>query len=468
MQTQLSLTFSWLIKLRWWAILGQILICLLATILFHLEIWIEMWLLVVVIMILSNFYCTENQKALGRNQLHWTIVFDLLMLSLLLMSSGGPSNPFTVLYLVYVALGSITLSSTWIWITCILSNICFTALFFFHVQINPQGNLQGNLQGNHQHHMSHAQTGDFLDLHLQGMLIAFMLTSVLIAYFMAKVSSSLKAKEQELSEMKTIALKNEQLASLTTLAAGAAHELNTPLNTIVVIQNELLYQLKQLPLQNEYALTFQAQLQEDLILMKSEVDRCKKILEKLSIKTASPLGEPFQHMSSSILLTEIEGLIKEHLPVLEAEGLSYQIISKVDDRQCKNHDLFMPKQTFLQAVLAVLQNATYALQERKKTSTPEKSQMDLLIQLIDHDDQLILMIEDQGIGIKPEDLPFISKPFFSTKAVGQGMGLGLFLTRTLMEQLNGRFEIQSEYQKGTLIKLTIPKHLSKNDGSTQK
>jgi two-component system sensor histidine kinase RegB len=451
MQEQLHLTFTWFIKLRWWAILGQIMIFLLATILFQLDIWIEMWLLVVCIMMLSNVYLSQNQQAMGRNQLHWTIVFDLLMLSLLLMSSGGPSNPFTVLYLVYVALASITLSSNWIWITCILSNICFTSLFFFHVQINPQANMH-QMHQMHQtsSHMSHS-SGDFLDLHLQGMLIAFMLTSVLIAYFIAKVSLSLKQKEQELSDMKTLALRNEQLASLTTLAAGAAHELNTPLNTIVVIQNELIYHLKDLFDPNQaQAKVIQVQFEEDLQLMKSEVFRCKKILEKLSIKTANPLGEPFQSLSLTDLILAIESLIKENLAILETPDFSYEI--KLLSTNPQSTQISIPKQAFLQAILAVLQNATYALIEAQ---TSAKKQLN--ITLVDEKDHVIFIIEDQGIGIKSEDLPFIGQPFFSTKEVGKGMGLGLFLTRTLMTQLNGSFEIQSQFQKGTIIKLGLPK-----------
>jgi two-component system sensor histidine kinase RegB len=435
---QIHNTFEWFTQLRWWANIVQIIVFIIAKLAFQLEIWTEVWIGVFALLMLSNVYLSQTQKDLNHKHLFFMIILDIILLTLLLMASGGPSNPFTILYLVNVSLAAITLQTSWIWITCVLANLCFVSLFFIHVELAP------NIHNTHHHHaemMNHSPDQMF-SLHIYGMLIAFILASILIAYFISKVSISLKNKDLALAELKNTSLKNEQLAALTTLAAGAAHELNTPLSTIHLINSELIESLDKNNLIGNID-----DYREDLYLMKSELLRCKEILEKMNAQAGNTIGEIPERIS-------IKDLVKATTQRIKEKNL---IAFHYQDQDF----LITPIHGLIQALIAVIQNAIYAVNQKNILIFPT-APIDVTFTFF-HQDQIKsvkIEIKDQGIGIEKDHLNMISKPFFSTKEVGEGMGLGLFLTRTFLEKLNGSFEIQSESQKGTSVQLIFPQIIS--------
>jgi two-component system sensor histidine kinase RegB len=113
------------------------------------------------------------------------------------------------------------------------------------------------------------------------MWIAFATAAVLISYFIAKVSEEARQKEQELLLMQKQLARNERLASLVTLSAGAAHEIATPLSTIAISAKEI----------ERYAKDSDPRLIDDARLIRSEVERCRLILERMGTQGADPLGE---------------------------------------------------------------------------------------------------------------------------------------------------------------------------------
>jgi two-component system response regulator RegA len=124
-----------------------------------------------------------------------------------------------------------------------------------------------------------------LSSHLHGMLVAFVVAAVLVAYFVVQLSAAIEARDREIAAFRDLAMRNERLASLTTLAAGAAHELGTPLGTIAVASKELERALTRLPE------TQAASFLEDARLIRSEVDRCRSILDRLSSDAGDLRGE---------------------------------------------------------------------------------------------------------------------------------------------------------------------------------
>src|SRR5581483_11964944 len=111
------------------------------------------------------------------------------------------------------------------------------------------------------------------DLHLKGMWVALAVASVFIVYFVSRVSSALAQRERQLEQAR-------RLASLATLATGAAHELSTPLSTIAVVAKEL-----------ERRLASDSERQ-DVALVRSEVERCREILSRLAVDVGVTQGEP--------------------------------------------------------------------------------------------------------------------------------------------------------------------------------
>src|SRR5439155_5090388 len=110
--------------------------------------------------------------------------------------------------------------------------------------------------------------------HLFTIWIAGTVTAELVAYFVGRASEALRRREDALEVMRLRAARSERLVSLTTLAAGAAHELSTPLATIALTSRELQHALE--------ARDNDAPLTEDARLIRSEVDRCQAILDQMS------------------------------------------------------------------------------------------------------------------------------------------------------------------------------------------
>ena len=192
---------------------------------------------------------------------------DTFVLSALLYSSGGPSNPFSVLYLVHVTLAALVLGMRWAAAVVVLSAVLYATLFFAHVPVAGMG---------HAHH-----GGSAFSVHLQGMWIAFTVAASLIAYFVARVAAALRDRESDLARAQALATRTEKLASLTTLAAGAAHELGTPLGTIAVASKELERSIGVNPVE----------AMDDARLIRTEVDRCRAIVQRMSAQAGDTMGE---------------------------------------------------------------------------------------------------------------------------------------------------------------------------------
>jgi len=333
----------------------------------------------------------------------------------MLALTGGPMNPFSLLYLVQITLSAVVLRKIWTWALGVLSTVCFGLLFFFRA---PSDAFQGH----------HVEQG--LSPHLVGMWIAFVIAVGLITFFTGKIAEALRTREQEVLVLQDQVSKNERLASLVTLAAGAAHELGTPLGTIAVVAKEL----------ERYAADIQSNkaVLEDARLIRAEVERCRRILERMSARSAKPMGEMLMRVSVRDFLSEIvgqfpeqqRGLLKIELPD-ETLGAS------------------LPVQATAQSVAALVQNALDAnLDERQ-----------ILIIATENGSDLRIAIRDQGHGMPATVLRRIAEPFFTTKQPGKGMGLGTFLVRTFAESLGGRVLFDSIQGEGTTVTLELPLHL---------
>src|SRR5688572_15842072 len=161
----------------------------------------------------------RSGRTAGDRWIASVLTFDTMVLTAFLMASGGPANPFSVLYLVHVTLAAVLLPTTMTWFLVAISSGGFALLFVVSDDT------------------MHAHDG--YGSHLQGMWIAYTIAAIVIAYFVGRLSLALRRRDAELASLREEASKNARLASLTTLAAGAAHELNTPLSTVAVVAKEI-------------------------------------------------------------------------------------------------------------------------------------------------------------------------------------------------------------------------------------
>ena len=407
-----SLALPWVVRLRYGILLGQAALILAANYVFGVSLRIG-WLSVpLAVMAASNLLFHRAAERVGvRPALGSFLVLDILSLTALLALSGGPANPFTVLYLVQITLSAVILSRAWTWGLGLLSMACFASLFplHFHVSI---------FEGHY--------SSDSFSVHLIGMWIAFAAGSLLVTIFIGKVSEALRRGEQEVLALQSRLARHERLASIATLAAGAAHELGSPMATIAIAAKDLENAAAESPREPTVG--------TDARLIRAQIERCRQILIQMSAGGAEPQGECPTSVDLNLLLDQVRA----------DSPSSARIVTHVTtDGQCSN--AVLPHQASKQALAALVKNAL--------DSSPEGRPV--TISATELNDKVRFSIADSGCGMSAETLQRIGEPFYTTKPPGQGMGLGIFLVRAFAERMGGNLEFESEQGRGTTVILEI-------------
>jgi two-component system sensor histidine kinase RegB len=268
-------------------------------------------------------------------------------------------------------------------------------------------------------------------MHTQGMWIAFSVAAVFTTYFVTRVRDSLAKREAELMRARNLASRSEKLASLATLAAGAAHELSTPLSTIAVAARELERAMEHT---GDYA------ARDDAQLIRREVRRCREIL----LRMAADAGQPTDCDTEPLRVCE---LLQRVL-----DGLGDSISVRVDvDETTSQCFLQAPPEATAQALRAVLKNALQASADASPVRVRARAQAG----------RCVLEVRDYGNGMSAEVLSRAGEPFFTTKGPADGTGLGLFLARAVVERAGGSVTLDSVPGAGTTAVLTLPAALAR-------
>jgi two-component system sensor histidine kinase RegB len=340
------------------------------------------------------------------------LTLDTLCLTAVLSLTGGPANPFTLLYLVQITLSAVILSKEWTWALGGLSVACFAFLFPVHTVVPVFES----------HHTSQG-----FSVHLAGMWIAFAAASLVITVFIGKVSEALRKREQETLLLRDQVSRDERLSSIVTLAAGAAHELGTPLGTIAVASKDLeLYATD--VVQNRV-------VAEEARLIRAEVDRCRQILQQMSARGAQPLGEAPVPLG----LGEALDSVKQGFAARERDLVQTEVTGE-------SREVVLPPDATFQALTALVRNALDASDGSHAVSLSAECV----------GGKLRFTVQDSGCGMARETLDRVAEPFFTTKPPGRGMGLGTFLVRAYAESLDGSLEFESAAGVGTKVILELP------------
>ena len=409
------LNLSWLVWLRWASIAGQS-----ATILgVHFAMAVPLPLAplaaIVAVEVLTNVACAlwlRRDPVVRERGIALLIALDLLLFTGLLYLTGGPTNPFSSLYLIHLALAALAVGARYTWALVGLTLACSAALFLGHVPLEMGGH-------------DHAAMGHY-GMHLKGMWVALGVSACFIVYFRDRLKRALVERELELRRARERTARQERLAGLAALAAGAAHELASPLATIAVVAKELERSLAQEP---------DARRSEDARLIRSEVGRCSDILAELAVDAGQARGEP----PSRVGVRELVAALTKS--VGDDPRVSVELAPEVAERQ-----LELRTRLFTRALKSVLDNALDA------------SGADGKVRLgCDYrQGRLSVEVSDDGPGMDPDVRARALDPFFSTKPEGQGMGLGLFLAASVAEQLGGELTLVSETGRGTRVTVEVP------------
>jgi len=345
---------------------------------------------------------------------HATVTFaglqllaDSAALSILLGLTGGATNPFTTLYFVPITLAT-QVSPRWTWAVAGASLTGFGLLYLLGPL--PQG------PPGHEHHFAG---------HLQGMWFSFGVTGALITYFVHSIAISVARQRSELARLREQAIEDRNLASLGSLAAGAAHELGTPLGTITVLASELPYMDT-------------AEREDAVQSIRHEVSRCKEIVQRMATPDArvTELGADAEPWTLGALADEVRPSGDPPVKFVFAPGS--------EDARCD-----LPRDAIGQVVRELLANAAEACRRRNGAQGIE-------VRVRATDGHATLAVADDGEGMDASLSSAAFDPFFSTKPEGSGMGLGLYLTRAQLRQLGGTIAMKSEPGHGTTVTITFP------------
>lgn len=195
------------------------------------------------------------------------VAVDTLVLGYLLYFTGGAANPFVTLLLVPIALAAAALSVPAVLAVATLAGVAYLLLLYRHVPLPMP------------------MHGGGFPLHVAGMAVNFLITALLLGFFINRLARALRMQQLEVQRVRERALRDEGILAIATQAAGAAHELNTPLSTMRTLLPEL---------RREHAQD--ALLEEDLALLQEQVDRCRTILREMVAFGKTQLSQDIEQM----------------------------------------------------------------------------------------------------------------------------------------------------------------------------
>ncbi|MBZ4193584.1 MAG: sensor histidine kinase [Candidatus Contendobacter sp.] len=347
----------------------------------------------------------RHRRRVTPGELFAYLQLDILTLALLLFFSGGASNPFVSLLLLPLITAAILLPVRQVWATTVVTVATYTVLMFYY---RP---LPGMLSGH----------GHGFQAHLWGMWLVFVISALLIAGFVARLATALRERDRQVAELREKALRDEQILALGLFAAGAAHELGTPLSTIAVLVREM-----------EYSHSSDTGLCADLNTLRQQMDTCRVILSEL-LKSAHLAADRESVQPLDVLLEQIRS---------RWQLLRPQVALQVRCPGTAPPPGIAAPQAIGQTLINLLNNAADA--------SPEG------ICLEGHWDarRVVIEIRDQGQGWSPEAVNRSGEAFFSTKE--DGTGIGLLLANATLERLGGQVSLRRDRQGGTCARIDLP------------
>ena len=235
----------------------------------------------------------------------------------------------------------------------------------------------------------------------------------------------------------------DRLASLGRLVASVCHEINNPITSIVTFNKLILSYLRENKMPAEGSAGFERYL--DLSIR--EALRCGSIVNNL-LTFARQKSIEAKDMDLIEVVKTIMMLTKHQL---ESSQVEYEVnLPKAPFKICGDSAQIQ------QCLMNLIFNAI--------ESMPEGGKLTISGGLDDGEGMVWLTVADNGQGIKPEDLPHIFEPFYSTKVDGKGVGLGLSMTYGIIREHNGAIEVSSKPGKGTVFKIKLPKSSSDEKG----
>jgi len=336
------------------------------------------------------------------------LIVDIAAFTSVIYFTGGSTNPFVSLYLLPISLAAASLPAAYAWSIGVVCGLGYSLVWRWYVPLPPVDERFGS---------------DF-SLHVAGMWVNFVIAAMLIVFFVGRMAGLVRRRDQELAAMREAALRDQQIVELGTLAAGTAHELNTPLSTLAILVEEL----------TETATD--ATQREQLRVMMEEIQSINERLNRIASSVGAARSEGARQIGLRAYLEDLIGLWRAAHPDVEL-GVAYEL--PTEDTP------IVAEATIGQVIRNVLDNAAYA------TLANGKTRID--IRVVCRGTKLEIAVSDEGTGLDPE-LREIGLRVVSTKE--RGLGIGILLSKAALERFGGSLELANRPAGGVEAQIHLP------------
>jgi two-component system, sensor histidine kinase RegB len=421
-----SLRLDTLVGLRWLAVVGQAAAVVVVNLILGFPLPLASCLGLIALSALVNVTLRVRYTASHRLDATPALLllgYDVLQLSALLFLTGGLDNPFTVLLLVPLIVSATTLPPRPTIILGVLVVAAASVLALVHL---PLPWLPG-------------AAIPFPFVYSAGVWLALVSASVFTGVYTFRVADEARQLAKALTATELVLAREQHLSALDGLAAAAAHELGTPLATIALVAKEL-----------ERELAPDTPQGEDIVLLKTQVKRCRDILAKL---TSLP-GERDEHFARQPLSHLIEEVVEPY----RAFATEIEIVPPKGTGP-------EPIGTRNPAIVHGLANLVENAMDFAKSKVEIATEWDA--------DRVVVTIRDDGPGFAPGIIARIGEPYLTTRgrtgaapsdSDSGGLGLGVFIAKTLLERTGARLELANREApaSGAIVAIAWPRH--KMDG----
>lgn len=341
------------------------------------------------------------------------LLLDLFAWGTFLYFAGGVTNPAISLLLPLVAVGAAILKPGQAWALALAAMLTYLLLWRFHLPVRlPDADMA-------------------MRWHLAGMWLSFALSALTVVWFVVRLNAALSRRDRALAASDAARARDAYVVGLGKLAAGAAHRLGTPLATLRILSDELVRRPD-----------IDAEVREDLELMRQQIDHCRDILNSLT-------HEAGQQRAEAGGPVRVADWLKTTLDRWQA--LRPDAAYTLDCAQAVGAHAIVVDASLADGLLNLLDNAANANARNNCASSP----VGLAVLISAHG--LVVEVQDRGAGFaaaqSEPDEPLCQAPFSGETS---GMGVGLLLTRSAVEQHGGELTLDPRPGGGTLARIHLP------------
>ena len=408
-----------ILRLRWLAVLGQLAAIFVVLQGLEFDLPVIPCLTVITLSALLNLALQIAFNPMQRLEPRYAaalLAINIIELASLLFLTGGLQNPFSFLFLAPVLISATALPSRLTMALGGLAVACASVLVFFYLPLpwDPEDPLV------------------LPPIYLLGVWLSIVVAIGVTSLYAFQVTEEARELADALAATELVLAREQHLTQLDGLAAAAAHELGTPLSTIVLISREL-----------ERALQDNAQVSSDIKMLREQAQRCRDILSKIT--QLSSTGAPFDRMKLSTLIEEIVAPHREF-------GVEIKVRIAV---AASKEPVGTRNPAILYGVGNILENAL------------DFARSAVEVNAWWNDDSVEIVISDDGPGFAPDIIKRIGEPYLSRRRSGgdeaagehSGLGLGVFIARTLLGRTGAKISFTNRTfpDHGAVVSIAWPR-----------